>query len=386
MTQGSGSQSSSLCVIQARMGSSRLPGKVLQPIDGIPMLALMLHRVSDLRVDRVVVATSNLERDDPIEALALGCGVAVVRGSETDVLQRYLEALDAYPSDVLVRLTADCPLTDPRIVEAVVETHLAQGADYTSNVFPRSFPKGLDVEVMRSSALRNAALFAVDPAEREHVTPYLYRHPELFRLANHDSTLDAGAEHWTVDTLEDLDAVRTIVGVCGRDASWTEMLEIVGRSHAGAQSDGITFRCARSDDSVRVLNWRNDPDAVRWSETHHPVDIDCHNQWFPGVIQNPGHRLLIAQFDGEPVGYLRLDIADGSGRVSIAVDSQHRGQGLGTSMLQRLVAELAHDVQIRDLTALVHRDNASSIRAFQRAGFQRVDGPRCDFANLVWNS
>ena len=377
---------SSLCVIQARMGSSRLPGKVLQPLDGVPMLEFMLRRLSDLEVDRVVVATSDLDRDDPIAVVARGCGIAVIRGSETDVLNRYMEALDTYPSEIVVRLTADCPLTDPRIVEAVVATHCDRGADYTSNVFPRSYPKGLDVEVITSSALRTAAASAVDPLEREHVTPYLYRHPELFKLANHDSGLDAGAERWTVDTPQDLELVRSLVKRVGRSASWPEILATVGRTPQPVIGGEVKFRVARCDDSARVLAWRNDPDSVRWSTTRQPVDSDCHRRWFREVIQHPGHRLLIAEFDGRSVGYVRLDICDGSANLSIAVDPRCRGRGVGKAMLKTLVGDLAHDVQISRLTATVHRDNVASFRAFASVGFREAVVSENGFVNLVWNS
>jgi len=138
---------SSLCVVQARTGSTRLPGKVLQELSGRPLLRFMLDRLADLRVDELVVATSTLERDDAVADIAAAAGRPVVRGSESDVLDRFVAALDAHPADYVVRLTADCPIADPVLVEAVIARHLDRGADYTSNVFPRTFPRGLDCEV-----------------------------------------------------------------------------------------------------------------------------------------------------------------------------------------------------------------------------------------------
>ena len=182
------------------MGSSRLPGKVLEDLGGRPMLRFQLDRLAPLDVDHLVVATSTLARDDAIAEVAAAGGTPVVRGPEADVLERFLVALRTYPADTVVRLTGDCPLSDPGIIGEVVALHHERGADYTSNVFPRTFPKGLDVEVVSADALRTAAAEATDAAEREHVTPYLYRHPERFRLANLRSGLGLGDERWTVDT------------------------------------------------------------------------------------------------------------------------------------------------------------------------------------------
>ena len=127
------------------------------------------------------------------------------------MLDRFAAALDAHPADHVVRLTADCPLADPVLVEAVLARHLDRGADYTSNVFPRTFPRGLDCEVMTAAALRTAHAEATDPAEREHVTPFLYRRPERFALANMRNDVPLGREGWTVDTADDLAFVRRIV-------------------------------------------------------------------------------------------------------------------------------------------------------------------------------
>ena len=176
---------STLCVVQARTGSTRLPGKVLQDLGGRPLLRFMLDRLADLRVDDVVIATSTLDRDDAVVEIAFDAGRQVVRGSELDVLDRFAGALLTHPADHVVRLTADCPLADPVLVESVLARHLDRGADYTSNVFPRTFPRGLDCEVMTADALRAADAEAIDPAEREHVTPFLYRRPERFALGKH---------------------------------------------------------------------------------------------------------------------------------------------------------------------------------------------------------
>lgn len=219
-----------LVVIQARMGSTRLPGKVLADLGGRPALALQLERLRGLRCDHLAVATSDQPQDDPVAALAGQLGAEVVRGSEHDVLARFGAAVQRFDPGDLVRLTGDCPLSDPAVVEAVVALHHSRGADYTSNVFPRSFPKGLDVEVAARGAFDAAVEEATDPYEREHVMPFLYRHPERFTLANLSSGIDAGDEWWTLDTPEDLQRLRRIVAAVPDidQAPWLEILGIVG--------------------------------------------------------------------------------------------------------------------------------------------------------------
>lgn len=216
-------------VVQARMGSSRLPGKVLADLAGRPMLRLQLDRLQGLEVDRVVVATSSLSTDDPIVDLVHGTDAEVVRGPETDVLARFGLVLDRFDPETIVRLTGDCPLTDPHIVMSTLDLHHRSGADYTSNVHPRSFPKGLDVEVASAHALAAAVDEAVDVYDREHVTPFLYQHPERFTIANLESGEDLGDLGWTVDTAADLERISQMVRLLEDPAraAWTEILAAV---------------------------------------------------------------------------------------------------------------------------------------------------------------
>ena len=372
------------CVVQARMGSTRLPGKVLLPLGGRPMLRFMLDRLRDLAVDHVVVATSDLDRDQPIVEVATGAGFDVVRGSESDVVARFVAAIDAYPSEHVVRLTADCPLTDPALVEAVIATHLARSADYTSNVLPRSFPKGLDVEVVRADALRRAADEAIAADEREHVTPFVYRRPERFRLTNHGSGRALGREWWTVDTPADLDRVRAMVERVGDDrSSWTAMLDAVGCRSPEGRGD-LALRPAGHDDADAVLRWRNAPDAVQWSTTGRAVDPSDHRGWFERVLVDAGRRLWIGVVDGLPVGMVRVDVATGIGTVSVAVDPERRGHGVGSGLLRAAQRELLGDCQVIALRALVHPANPASSRIFGRAGFAET-GIDDESGFVVWH-
>ena len=191
-----------LAILQARMSSTRLPGKVLAPLAGAPMIVRQLERVARARrIDRLVVATSDDPGDDALAEVVRAQGTLVHRGPLDDVLARFAGAAEAFgPAEHLVRLTGDCPLADPQVIDATIDHTLAAGTDYGSNTPPhRTFPKGLDVEVMTAAALRLAAARAASAEEREHVTWALHQRPDLYRQAFYSQAADEGAVRWTVD-------------------------------------------------------------------------------------------------------------------------------------------------------------------------------------------
>ena len=202
-----------LAVLQARMSSTRLPGKVMADLAGAPMILRQIERLGRARrLDRVLVATSTDPSDDGLAAMLTLHDVPVHRGPLDDVLARFEGALKAFgPVEILVRLTADCPLADPEVIDATVDLLTSRSLDYAANTpAHRTYPKGLDVEVMRVDALLKAAREAKDPYEREHVTPFLYRHPEMFAQDFISQAEDEGEVRWTVDRPDDLAFVRQV--------------------------------------------------------------------------------------------------------------------------------------------------------------------------------
>lgn len=200
-----------LGVIQARVSSKRLPGKVLAPILGEPMLARQVERVlRSEALDKVVVATSTDRSDDPLTAVCESAGVGCFRGPLDDVLDRFHGVAMAYRADQVVRLTGDCPFADPDVIDEVVRLHLAGGYDYTCNVCPPTFPDGLDVEVMTAGALETAWREADRTSLREHVTLLVREAPERFRIGNLIHDPDLSALRWTVDELEDFAFVSAV--------------------------------------------------------------------------------------------------------------------------------------------------------------------------------
>jgi spore coat polysaccharide biosynthesis protein SpsF len=193
------------------MKSSRLPGKVLEPILGEPMIGRQIERLRRAEgIDTLVVATSTDPSDDPLVAYLMSIAVPVVRGPLDDVLARFILVLDAFPAEVVVRLTADCPLASPVIIDEVIDAFAQSDADYVSNTLEPTFPDGLDVEVVRSSALAWVAANSTDPHEHEHVTLGVYRRPARFRCLNVRGEVDLSNLRWTVDEPDDLSFVRSI--------------------------------------------------------------------------------------------------------------------------------------------------------------------------------
>jgi spore coat polysaccharide biosynthesis protein SpsF len=222
-------------IIQARMGSTRLPGKVLMDLAGQAVLERVVRRVQrSALIGKVEIATTTSASDDTIVDLAKQIGVPAFRGSEEDVLDRYWQASQKCDAEVVVRITSDCPVIDPELIDETIRMFLDQRADYASNSITPTYPRGLDTEVFTVAALERAWKNAVKPYEREHVTPYFYEHPELFRLASLNNKTDYSLHRWTLDTPEDLEFVRAVYNnFPGRDYfGWREVLELVERNPA----------------------------------------------------------------------------------------------------------------------------------------------------------
>jgi spore coat polysaccharide biosynthesis protein SpsF (cytidylyltransferase family) len=218
-------------VVQARSGSQRLPGKVLMDLAGRPMIEqVLLRAAAGRRVDEVVLATSGEPRDDAVADVAAAAGFRVHRGSEIDVLGRIRDTAKVARADVVVRVTGDCPLLDPAVLDRVVGALIEDpaGADLASNVVRRTYPRGLDVEALHGDVLERIARMATSDAAREHVTWFAYRErPELFVLTSVEDATDHSDRDWSVDTREDLEAVRALYarfGLGERHVGYRELL------------------------------------------------------------------------------------------------------------------------------------------------------------------
>jgi spore coat polysaccharide biosynthesis protein SpsF (cytidylyltransferase family) len=238
-----------LAIVQARLGSTRLPGKALLPIAGRPMLAHVIARTLAVPgVDQTVLATTVSPDDDGLEQVAASLGVSTVRGSVDDVLDRFHSALRAHPADAIVRITADCPLLDSEVSGRVVADYAAHGGDvdYVSNVEPPTYPDGLDTEIVSAAALDRAWCEARLPSDREHVTTYIRAGKHGFKIRNVEYPgADLSGHRWTVDEPRDLEFVRAIyhelAGDGRRAFGMHEVLSLLDRRpELSALNAGIT--------------------------------------------------------------------------------------------------------------------------------------------------
>jgi len=218
-----------IAIVQARMASTRLPGKSLALLAGAPLIAHACARAAAAQsIDKVVLATTIDPSDDPLVNWAAGAGVTCVRGPVDDVLGRYALAARSVPSaDAVLRVTADDPFKDPDVIDATVDLFRRESLDFTYNNKPPSFPEGLDSEVFTVAALREADRVATDPYEREHMTQHFYRNPARFRQANFAYARDISHLRWTIDTPADLAMARAVYDALGASGKVFRMAEIL---------------------------------------------------------------------------------------------------------------------------------------------------------------
>jgi len=213
------------------MTSSRLPGKVLLPVRGRPMLTYLVERLRRVpSIQKIVLATTVNRIDDTLEDFARQIGISCFRGSEVDVMQRVIDAADSVQTDIIVEITGDCPIIDPRIVEQTIRIFFHNDCDYATNAHVRSYPDGMDVQVYALETLKRSAALTRDPLDREHVTSYIRQHPELFRQVNLVAPPDL---HWpelglTLDEVQDYELLKTLIEYFGEDHPDFGCREVIG--------------------------------------------------------------------------------------------------------------------------------------------------------------
>jgi spore coat polysaccharide biosynthesis protein SpsF len=220
--------SSNLVVIQARMNSTRFPGKVLADLHGEPMIKYQIERVkSSQEVNQIVVATSTEESDNELSDYLNSVSQPVFRGPLNNVLLRFLQVLDTYNPSYFIRITGDCPLVMPDLLDEMIRQFTNSDLDYLSNVIEPSFPDGLDIEIVSTHAFRNLAKLNLSTVEREHVTLGLYSRPSQFKIQNFGSNLGMQRERWTVDYPEDLEFIRRVVAFEKTQSKLLEISEVL---------------------------------------------------------------------------------------------------------------------------------------------------------------
>ncbi len=374
---------STVAIIQARMTSTRLSGKVLASIGGRPALEYMLARVRRAtRLDAIWMATTDNATDDPVADLCTRLEVPIFRGDEADVLGRYVGAMQAAGADTIVRLTADCPLIDPSLIDAAILLLQEGGFDYVSNVVERSYPDGLDVEVSTAEALAAAGREAQHPYHREHVTPYLRTgaYDDLptgqFKVGHLHAPADFGHLRWTVDTPADLRRVQAMAASLPDDHGWMDALALVTRRpHLLAEDKDmalpITLRRAEGNDADMLLAWANASDSSAYNlRTTALIRREEHLVWLARTLVSDTAAIWIAEAGGGwPVGQIGLVLRDAALEVDIYVVPRMRGKGIAQAMLDAVHPAAAEAWPGVKLLARVKPKNKASRRLFEAAGY-----------------
>jgi len=241
-----------LAILQARFSSSRFPGKVLKKILGKPMLLHQIERLSNSNwIDKLVVATSDDTSDDMVEKMCLDNNIEVYRGELNNVLDRFYRCAKYYSPKHIVRLTGDCPLIDAEIVDNVIQYHLKMESDYTSNINPPTYPDGLDVEVMKFSALEKAHKFARLPSELEHVTPYIRNTSGLFKQYNLKYKVNLSNHRWTVDEPKDFEFVQEVYRKFRYEKNHFSMQDILDLLERNPYIQEKNYHILRNEGSLR---------------------------------------------------------------------------------------------------------------------------------------
>lgn len=253
-------------IIQARMGSTRLPQKVIKKIEGKTMLEQVIERVKRIKnVDKVILATTSKKEDDVLEKISKNLNISVFRGSEYDVLDRFYQAAKLFKVDLIVRITADCPLLDPKVCEKVIDYYLKGDYDYVSNASPSTFPDGLDTEVFSFQVLEKSWKEVKLLSEREHVTPYIYRNPQIFKLGNVSSERDFSHLRLTVDEKPDLILIREIYKELYRQNPLFGLKEIIKLFERKPELPKINQKIGRNEGYLKSL--KKDKEYEKKSKT-----------------------------------------------------------------------------------------------------------------------
>lgn len=366
-----------MIITQARMGSTRLPGKILQVVGEKTLLEYHLERLSQTGYP-IVVATTNQSSEEPLIDSLEKNGFHYYRGSEDDVLDRFYKAVQNYPAEILVRVTSDCPLIDPDIIVEAVEQYKALKDDqvYLSNCLQRTYPRGFDFEIFSAQMLNTAAKNAKDKIDREHVTPYFYRHSELpFKHVHFKTSKDFSSYRLTVDEPADLALMKELIEKYEvQDMGWSEIVEVLESHPELARINqhveqkklgGVSFRRAQTSDSKKLFDWRNDPVTRANSISTDPVSWPRHEEWFAKSLVDSKREIWLAIFNNQDVGMIRLDRGQDVTELSWSVAPEHRGRGLGSQILATFVSE--HPAAY---VAKVKKQNLASLKMAEKAGFK----------------
>lgn len=244
-----------ICIVQARMSSTRLPGKVLLDLSGKPVVAQVFNQLSYSKLlNNIILATTIDPSDDLLEEWAINNSIKYFRGSLENVLERFYETAKMYNADAIVRITADCPLIDPELIDICIEKFSVGNYDYYSNTNPPTFPDGLDCEIFKFSALKDAYRNAQMKSEIEHVTPYMRNHPEKYKIGNYISEINYENYRWTLDNKEDYVFIIEVYKALFKTGSFIKWHDVIDLLDANRDLVNINLHISRNEGFTKSLN------------------------------------------------------------------------------------------------------------------------------------
>lgn len=375
-------------IIQARMGSTRLPGKVLKDLSGKPVLWHVVERVKKSQlIDEVIIATTLCEKDDEIVKFCEENKIKYYRGSEENVLKRYYDAASFYNSDIIIRVTSDCPLIDPEVIDEILAFYLGNSYDLVTNagsdLTKRTYPRGLDTEIFSYNILKEAYKNAINKHETEHVTPYIYKNG--YNIFYYKNRVDYSKYRLTLDTTEDYALIKKIYDSLYSGVHVFFLKEIVeflennpniaGINKMNIQKDVVCLREADEKDMRRIYNWANDEAVRANSFNSEPIKWDIHRKWYQTCLASEDCLIFIAEIDQRAVGQIRIDIEKKKAIIDYSIAKEYRGHSYGKYMIFELIRKIkenrAMNKKIDYLIGKVKKENIASIKTFEKLSFNQ---------------
>ncbi|MGL5574108.1 MAG: GNAT family N-acetyltransferase [Sarcina sp.] len=367
-----------ICIIQARVGSTRLPNKVLKIIKGKTILEHVIDRVLKANhIDNIVIATTDRKQDDSIVNLLIEKNIAFYRGSENDVLERYYWAAKRSKADIIVRITSDCPLIDYKIIDKMLIEYKKNNFDYYSNTITRTFPRGLDVEIFSLKSLEIAYENANLDFEREHVTPYIWKRKNKFKIGQYLDTVDNSNIRVTLDTREDFIVMKDIYEKFYKDEGINihrviKYLNELGDKVANYEIEQkdiqqkVYLRSVQEEDINFLLELRNDLEVRKNSFNEEILTLEKHLKWFKNrdLEQNKYYLLTDGIYK---IGSVYLLKGEQGNEISYMIHKDFRGMGYGKLIINMIENEIDGE-----LIAKVKKENYISNKIFEKLGYSKL--------------
>lgn len=377
-----------VCIVQARVGSTRLPEKVLKIICGKTVLEHDIDRLRKIKnIDEIVIATTDKEEDAKIVDEALRLGVKYFRGSEEDVLSRYYYAAKEYNADVVVRITSDCPLIDSEVSENIIQYYLdnQDKYDYVSNTIDRTYPRGLDTEVFSFKTLEKAFKESKLKRDREHVTPYIWDGSGFFNIFQYKNEKDYSRLRWTLDTEEDYILISKIYKQfnCKEYFSMNEIIEFlienpelekINKDIEQKKIDNDLFLIRATQEHCNLIyEWSNDVDVRKSSFNTNEISYKEHLEWYTNKLKDANCKIYLLANSYKNIGVIRIERKYDENVISYSISKDNRGKGYGRRILLETEKELIKVHEDIKLSAYVKKQNIPSIKIFNHLNYKTVE-------------